>query len=179
MTWLGVPDAFRKQAAEFKIQVLCRFVQVLWESVKLHFSCQAVVTELLPLDDCRWQGMVAHERRSYAVMERSAVCQQYEMGALPVCERQDTEDEIFIVIRHTHHVTHVAYVQEMERDEDLRFTIAYTYYYYSTHISSSPVNKALKHHCLHTQTTHALPIRASKQLAMAWRRSDSLQRSGP
>lgn len=70
VTWLGVPDAFRMQAEEFKIQALCRFVQVLREAMKLHFSCQAMVTELLPLDDCRWQAMLAHERWCYAVREK-------------------------------------------------------------------------------------------------------------
>lgn len=120
------------QSLKFRAEVQLPVLQVCASTagrVNLHFPCQAMVTELLPPDNCRWQAMVAHERWSCAVMDRSAAPRRHETGASSVHGRQDTEYEIFILILHTHHVIHVACVQEMGRDEeDLRsFTIAYPY----------------------------------------------------
>lgn len=119
----------KQQSLKRRLHTFCRSVQVLLEAVSLHFSCQDMVAELLPPDGCRWQAPVAHKRWNSAVTDRSAAPQRYEMSASSVCGRQDTKDEIFTEILHSHHAMHTAYMQKMGRDkEDLRsFAITYPY----------------------------------------------------
>lgn len=101
-------------------------MQVLLEAVNLPFSCQAMVTELLPSDNCGRQAMVAHERWSSVVVDSSAAPQLHEIGTSSVHGRQGLEDEISLVILHTY-VTHSAYVHERDKKDLRNFTIASPY----------------------------------------------------
>ena len=135
VTSLGVPGAFRKQAAEFKIQGwsatphfagLCKYYWKQWTSTFparpwwLNYSPQ------MTAGGRPWWCM----RGGVLQWQTEVLCHNNMKWVHLQCVGGRIQKmRFFTVILHTHHVIHTTYVQEMGRDEeDLRsFTIAYPY----------------------------------------------------
>lgn len=135
--------------------------------------------------NCSPQGVQGAGVRPYW-HRRGGVLQWHETAPPSLCGSQDTEDETFMVVLHTHCV----YTCGMCAGEGKGQRWCKKLYYCLLLLallnrSTSPPSQTTQYTDMYKMylpahtNANTLPIRASKQLAMAWRRSDSLQRSGP